>query len=85
MTVLVTRNAGGDLMDGVRDRLDRVPAVSDVADLDVHGVRPGLNDLRVEVTAELRVDERPDADDPPLADRLTDCFGVEAAEVLTER
>jgi Co/Zn/Cd efflux system component len=85
LTVLVTRDARGDLMDGVRERLAGLPAVSDVTVREVHGVRPGLNDLRVEVTVTAQVDEPPDAEDATLADRLTDGFGVAEATVRTRR
>jgi hypothetical protein len=81
LTVLVTRDARGDLMDGVRQRLAGIPAASDVCVREVHGVRPGLNDLRVEVTVDVRVDEPPDADAATLADRLTDGVGVAEATV----
>lgn len=83
LTVLVTRDAHGDLMDGVHERLAGIPAASDVRVREVHGVRPGLNDLRVEVTVEARVDEPPDADAATLAARLTEGVGVAEANVRT--
>lgn len=80
MTVLVVRDTGGDLLDGARERVERIPFVRSVETLDVHGVRPSLNDLRVEVTARLRLYEPPD-DERSLETRLTDSFGVREAVV----
>lgn len=76
-TVSVPRNAGGDLESGVRNRLAGVDGVLDVADVDLQGVTPGLNDLTASVTVELRVDGV-----DGLASRLEDRFGVQEATVL---
>lgn len=96
LTVLVARDDSGDLRDGVRRRLDRVGAVETVDDLDVRGLRPGLNDLAVELAATLTVrgdaigaagaaeePVDPDAPDVPdaVAAALEDGFGVAAAAV----
>lgn len=59
MTVLVNRDAPGDLAAGVEGRIAAVEAVESVEVVDLRGVRPGLNDLRVEVRADLRVHADP--------------------------
>jgi len=85
MTLLVPRDAAGDLLAGARRRLDRVEAVRGVERMEVGGVRPGLNDVRVEVTAELRVavDLSGDSADAAaaVADRLGEGFGVRSVAV----
>ncbi|MFC4356923.1 hypothetical protein ACFO0N_03055 [Halobium salinum] len=82
MRVLVSRNGRGDLHDGVHQRLRRVDGVLEVEAVDVSGLRPGLNDLAVDLVATLRLrPERPDADGDALAAQLRDGFGVERAEV----
>jgi hypothetical protein len=66
MTVLVNRDAPGDLAAGVEGRIAAVEAVESVEVVDLRGVRPGLNDLRVEVRADLRVHVGPpDGPDGP--------------------
>jgi hypothetical protein len=42
MTLLVPRDAAGDLLAGARRRLDRVEAVRGVERMEVGGVRPGV-------------------------------------------
>lgn len=94
MTVLVNRDAPGDLADGVRSRLSRVDGVAEIETVDIRGVRPSLNDLRVTVDATLRVrvdadqPEAPDPASPPDVDAaaverlLADGFGVRDPEVV---
>jgi len=62
--VAVTRDATGDLHEGATARLAAVDGVAAVEALDVTGVRPTLNDLRVEAEAVLALDP-PDADSTP--------------------
>jgi hypothetical protein len=82
LEVLVTRNARGDLTDGVHDRLRKVAVVEDVEDVEISGLTPGLNDLRVEATADLRLDRTAaDADDAALEGLLEAGFGVADADV----
>jgi len=76
-TVSVPRNAAGDLESGVRTRLEGVDGVVGVEAVDLDGIRPGLNDLTVEVSVELRAEGVDD-----LASRLEDRFGVQEATVL---
>ncbi|SFR51075.1 hypothetical protein [Halogeometricum limi] len=73
LTVLVTRDADGDLQEGVRARLAAVDCVVAVDRVDVSGLRPALNDLRVEVDAAMRVR---DPSDGGLSDALEAGFGV---------
>ncbi|ADQ66179.1 hypothetical protein C499_09694 [Halogeometricum borinquense DSM 11551] len=74
LTVLVTRDADGDLQEGVRARLDAVECVASVDRVDVSGLRPALNDMRVDLDAALRVSGPPDAES--VADALEAGFGV---------
>lgn len=74
LTVLVTRNADGDLEEGVRARLAAVDCVVGVDRADVSGLRPALNDLRVQVDAALRVSGPPD--EVGVAAALESGFGV---------
>jgi hypothetical protein len=76
--LLVARDAPRDLVDGVRALLGRVDAVAAVEDIHVTGMRPSLNDLRVDATVTLTIVGRPD--DPAAA--LTDGFGVDRAAVV---
>lgn len=75
-TVSVPRNAAGDLETGVRDRLRGADGVEDVEAIDLRGIRPGLNDLTVTVSASLQVDDAVDVDA-----RLEERFGVQEVEV----
>jgi hypothetical protein len=84
LTVLVTRDAAGDLVDGVRERLRRVDGVADVGDVDVRGLTPGLNDLRVEATVRLRLRDPPD-DAEGVEATLESGFGVRAARLVPDR
>lgn len=75
-TVSVPRNAAGDLETGVRDKLGGADGVDAVDDVDLQGIRPGLNDLTVTVSASLSVDDAAD-----VAARLEERFGVSEVEV----
>jgi translation elongation factor EF-1beta len=79
-TVSVPRNAAGDLEAGVRNRLEGVDGVHTVEDVELEGIRPGLNDLTATVTVQLRVDGV-----DGLATRLEDRFGVEEARVVRRK
>ena len=82
LEVLVTRNARGDLTDGVHDRLRKVAVVDTVEDVEISGLTPGLNDLRVEATADLRLSPATtDADAATLEALLEEGFGVCDADV----
>lgn len=79
-TVSVPRNAAGDLEAGVRNRLEGADGVTAVEDVELENIRPGLNDLTVGVTVQLRVDGVDD-----LASRLEDRFGVQEARVVKRK
>lgn len=92
LTILVARDAAGSLLEGARTRIERVDGVAAVEDLDIHGVRPGLNDLTVEATAAIRLEPDPPGEgrrptgrerlDPEeAAALLADGFGVKRAVV----
>lgn len=84
LTVLVSRNARGDLYDGVHDRLRKIADVHRVDDVEIRGLQPGLNDLTVEVRARLVVRaDRCDEDDD-VAGRLTAGFGIKRAAVTAD-
>lgn len=80
MTVLVVRDTGGDLVDGARTRVARLPEVASVDGIDVHGVQPALNDLRVEATVRVTLRNPPD-DAADLETRLAGGFGIRDARV----
>lgn len=80
LTVRVSRHAPGDLESGVRAQLERVDGVR-VESLAFGGLRPGLNDLVVEASAELRL--RDDLDD--VAAHLSSGFGVTCRSATVER
>lgn len=81
LTVLVTRDADGDLREGVRARLAAVDCVVAVDRVDVSGLRPALNDVRVRVDAALCVRDPPDEAD--VAAALEAGFGVKEVREVT--
>lgn len=95
LDVLVGRDGPGDLVAGVRRLLERAPGVEAADELDVRNVRPGLNDVRLDVTARLRVhpddldgpvdaeavDLAATVDDDALAAQLQEGFGIREATV----
>jgi hypothetical protein len=83
LRVRVSRDGPGDLHDGVRRRLRSVEAVAAVEAVDVSDLRPGLNDLAVDLVATLRLhaDRTGGTDADALAARLGEGFGVECAAV----
>ncbi|WP_101294223.1 hypothetical protein [Halegenticoccus soli] len=89
LTVLVSRHTPGDLREGVTERIRRIEGVTAVDDLDVRGLRPGLNDLAVEATVTVTL--RPVGDPPPgrvdddaVSAQLADGFGVKRADAAIE-
>ena len=62
LTLLVTRDDHGTLEEGARAAVAAVESVRDVESLDVTGLRPRLNDLAVEATADLTVAVEGDGD-----------------------
>lgn len=75
-TVSVPRNAAGDLETGVCDRLGGADGVDTVEAVDLEGIRPGLNDLTVTVSASLLVDDAGE-----VGTQLEERFGVSDVEV----
>jgi hypothetical protein len=90
-TVRVARDADGTLADGAETQLARVDGVEVVEPVDVAGLEPRLNDLAVDVRAQVRVvgeGDRRDGTEPPdevVRERLADGFGVEVGDVEVQR
>jgi hypothetical protein len=85
LTIRVPRDRDEDLEDGARRLLRRVDAVTEVEAIDLQGVQPRLNDLAIEVRAELRAELDPPDDDPEAVEEvLSDGFGltVDAVEAV---
>ena len=95
VTVRVSQAATGDLAAGARAQIERIDGLS-VEELEIAGLRPGLNDTTVEAVATLAVDEEAtpevefDATGIGAADefvvdrvreRLADGFGVDPERV----
>ncbi|GAB3036216.1 hypothetical protein [Natronobiforma cellulositropha] len=85
LSVRVPLGASGTLTDGVTAVVDRVPAVDAVADPQVQGLKPGLNDTVVEarlaVTIRTPVGDR--GEDVALARRvLEDGVGILSVDSL---
>ncbi len=89
LTVRVSQATPGDLTAGARTQVERVEGVV-VDELEIAGLRPGLNDTTVEAVATLSVDGVTDADggadrpvDPEtrVAERLASGFGIEPERV----
>lgn len=78
LTIRVPRDRDEDLEDGARRLLRRVEAVTEVEQIELQGVQPRLNDLAIEVRAELRFEvEPPDCEDGATVEReLDDGFGL---------
>ncbi len=88
LTVRVSQATPGDLAAGARTQVERVDGVA-VDDLEIAGLKPGLNDTTVEAVATLSVDGEVGAGqgverfDPEghVAERLASGFGVEPERV----
>lgn len=83
VSVRVPVNASGTLADGAAGIVERITTVDRVADPEVRGLQPGLNDtvvdLHVRVTLSMAVGDR--GEDVALARReLTDAVGVLSVE-----
>lgn len=84
-TVRVARDASGTLADGAETQLARVEGVEVLDGVDVAGIVPRLNDMAVDVVAEVRV--AVSGDEPPaeaVEAALAEGFGVEVAAVRVE-
>jgi hypothetical protein len=82
LTIRVPRDSDDDLEDGARRLLRRVGAVSEVQEIELQGVQPRLNDLAIEVRAELRLEvDPPDDEDAAVERELDDGFGLSVETV----
>ena len=90
VTVRVSQAAAGDLVAGARAQIERIDGLR-VEEIEIAGLRPGLNDTTVEAVATLAVGEEagpeadPDAAEEFVVDRvrerLADGFGVDPERV----
>ncbi|ELZ42104.1 hypothetical protein C463_11027 [Halorubrum californiense DSM 19288] len=91
VTVRVSQAATGDLVAGARAQIERIDGLR-VEEIEIAGLRPGLNDTTVEAVATLAVGEEagPDTDPDDAAgfvvvdrvrERLADGFGVDPERV----
>jgi len=82
LTIRVPRDRDEDLEAGARRLLRRVDAVSEVQEIELQGVQPRLNDLAIEVRAELRFEVEPiDDEDAAVERQLDDGFGLSVETV----
>ena len=84
----VPRGGDGTLQDGIVTVLGRSAAVDRTEVVAVNGVKPTLNDLRVDASVRLRVhlDDGVEDERAAVRDTVADQFGVQAVtEVDTER
>ncbi|WP_128478670.1 hypothetical protein [Halorussus pelagicus] len=84
LEVHVPRGGDGTLQDGIVTVLDRSTAVDRTEVLDVSGVTPTLNDLRVDASVRLQVHIEGAVDDERDAVReaVADEFGVRAVSAV---
>ncbi len=89
LTVRVSQATPGDLAAGARTQVERIDGVV-VDDLEIAGLRPGLNDTTVEAVATLSIAGitdagrdagRPEDAETCIAERLAEGFGVEPERV----
>jgi len=88
LEVQVPRGGDGTLQDGIVTVLDRSAAVDRTEVLDVSGVTPTLNDLRVDASVRLRVrvEETVEDERDAVREAVADQFGVRAVSgVETDR
>lgn len=76
LAVRVPVNASGELADGAASIVERIDAVDAVADPEVQGLQPGLNDTVVEVRARVTLAPGCDGDEPATRRALADGVGV---------
>ena len=90
VTVRVSQAATGDLVAGARAQIERIDGLR-VEEIEIAGLRPGLNDTTVEAVTTLAVDEESAPEAEPEApagvvvdrvrERLADGFGVDPERV----
>jgi hypothetical protein len=81
VTLRIPRDGRQALAAAVVERLGRAAVVERVDDVDLTGVRPGLNDLQVDATAALACDDAATSD-RDTADVLSETTGIETVEVV---
>lgn len=83
LSIRVPRSAPGDLRDGTRHVIDAIEGVARVGEVHITAVTPNLNDLFVEVTADMTVtfDEPVDDEVGTVRAVLLGGFGIDAVEV----
>lgn len=79
LSIRVPRSAPGDLDDGIRAVIEAVDSVTSVRSVRATSVTPNLNDLFVEVTAEVTVafDEPVDDEAAAVRSALRAGFGID--------
>ncbi|WP_238398242.1 hypothetical protein [Halorussus salinus] len=84
LEVHVPRGGDGTLQDGIVTVLDRSAAVDSTEVLDVSGVTPTLNDLRVDASVRLRlhVEEAVEDERDAVREAVADQFGVRAVSAV---
>lgn len=82
ITLWVPRGAAGDLTAGAMDVLTSATPVVAVEEIDVVGCRPTATDIRVDLTADVRI-RTESSDTNAVEATLCDGFGILTAEVST--
>jgi hypothetical protein len=84
LEVQVPRGDDGSLQDGIVTVLGRSGAVDRTEVVDVNGVTPTLNDLRVDASVRLRVhlDESVEDERAAVRDAVADQFGVRTVSAV---
>jgi hypothetical protein len=84
LEVHVPRGDDGTLQDGIADVLDRNTAVARTEVVDISGVTPTLNDLRVdaEVRLSVRLDDAVEDERAAVRDAVADQFGVRTVNAV---
>jgi hypothetical protein len=81
LTLRIPRDGRQALAGAVVERLGRAAVVERVDDVDLTGVRPGLNDLQVDATATLACDDAATSDRDAV-DALSEATGIETVEIV---
>lgn len=84
LEVHVPRGGEGSLQDGIVTVLGRSASVTPTEVVDISGVTPTLNDLRVDASVHLRVhlDESVEDERAAVRDAVADQFGVRAVTAV---
>ncbi|NHN61342.1 MULTISPECIES: hypothetical protein [Halorussus] len=84
LEVHVPRGGDGTLQDGIADVLARSAAVDRTEVVDISGVTPTLNDLRVDASVRLhvRLDDSVEDERAAVRETVADQFGVRAVTAV---